>query len=108
MTNLIAKYDADMSEKQSTMDEMTLKYEKEKAEFLELQAHFDRVDANAATDEAERKILEEVAMLNGAADKILADAAAQIQKRIRGIVDRAIVAKLKKKKGKKGKKGKKK
>lgn len=107
--NLIAKYDADMSEKQAMIDEMGQKYSKEKAEFLELQEHFDRVDANSATAETERKILAETAAINAAADKMLADAAAHVQKLVRGMFDRVIVAKLKKKKGgKKGKKGKKK
>ena len=104
MTNLIAKYDADMSEKQGMIDSMTLKYTKEKSEFVDLKEHFDRVDANKATDDEERRKLAEVTELDAIADKILDSAAAQIQKRARGNIDRAVVAKLKKKKGKKGKK----
>ena len=98
-----------MSEKQGMYDSMSQKYSKEKTEFLALQEHFDRVDANKATEERERKVLAAAMEMNEMADKILDDAAACVQKRIRGMIDRVIVAKLKKKKGgKKGKKGKKK
>ena len=91
------------------IEDITEKFEKESAELRELQDHFDKVDANTSTAEEEAKALAAVLAMDAAADKILDDAATVIQKRARGIIDRAIVAKLKKKKGKKGgKKGKKK
>ncbi|GMH85741.1 hypothetical protein TrST_g4801 [Triparma strigata] len=109
LTTKIAAYDQEMGDKQAQIEDLTAKFESEEAELKELQEHFDKVDANTATSDAEAKILAEIAAMDAAADKILGDACVVIQKRARGIIDRAIVAKLKKKKGKgKGKKGKKK
>ena len=97
-----------MSSKQSLIDSLTLKYNKEKEALKELQEHFDLVDTNRQTADNEVAYLKMVADMERKAIGILDDAAVKVQKRIRGIIDRVVVAKLKKKSKKGKKKGKKK
>lgn len=108
LTNRISMYDNEMSSKQSLIDSLTLKYNKEKEALKELQEHFDLVDTNRQTADNEVAYLKMVADMERKAIGILDDAAVKVQKRIRGIIDRVVVAKLKKKSKKGKKKGKKK
>lgn len=104
---LIRKYDTDMGEKQAAIEALEDKFKRESEELRELQEHFDKVDADAATSVKEDKMLQEVEEMEKAARFILDEACKVMQKRVRGIAGRVEVAKLKKKKGGKGKKGKK-
>ena len=102
VTNMIAKYDVDITTKQTEMDELNAVYDEELAQLKTLTAFFDKVDADKANENAEEtKLEEERQRLRGALGR-LDKAAARIQALARGVLSRAA---SKGKKGKKGKKG---
>ena len=100
----MAKYDADMGEKQKEIDEIKQEYDQELARLAELTEFFNKVDADKANEAEEEARIEEERMRMRASLDRLAKAAARIQALCRGVLTRS----QKKKGGKKGKKGKKK
>ena len=53
VTNMIAKYDVDITTKQTEMDELNAVYDEELAQLKTLTAFFDKVDADKANENAE-------------------------------------------------------
>jgi chromosome segregation ATPase len=101
VTNLVAKYDADLGVKQGEIDEIKGEYDKELARLEELTKFFDKVDADKANEaEEEGRIEAERQRLRASLER-LAKAAARIQALCRGVLTRS----QKKKGGKNGKKG---
>ena len=104
VTNMIAKYDVDVTGKQTEIDELNVVYNEELKKLKELTAFFDKVDADKANEDAEEAKLEEERQRLRTALGRLDKASARIQALARGVLSRAAA----KKGGKKGKKGKKK
>ena len=100
VTNLIFKYDTDITGKQKEMDDINVEYTEELARLKELTAFFNKVDADKANEAAEEGKLEEERQRLRTALGRLGKAAARIQALCRGVLTRAAS------KGKKGKKGK--
>merc|ERR1711865_364015 len=89
VTNMIAKYDVDITTKQTEMDELNAVYDEELAQLKTLTAFFDKVDADKANEKAEEtKLEEERQRLRGALGR-LDKAAARIQALARGVLSRA-------------------
>merc|ERR1711865_700962 len=89
VTNMIAKYDVDITTKQTEMDELNAVYDEELAQLKTLTAFFDKVDADKANENAEEtKLEEERQRLRGALGR-LDKAAARIQALARGVLSRA-------------------
>lgn len=101
----ISSYDTDMAEKKRILDELKSSYEMELKEYAELKEHFDRVDEDIGRSKEEEDVLSAVVMREQFGLWVLDQAAATIQKIVRGRIARFMVAKLKAKKNKKGKKG---
>lgn len=107
VTNLIGKYDTDVTTKQKEMDDINVTYNEELAKLKELTAFFNKVDADKANEAAEEATLEEEKQRLRSALGRLDKAAARVQALCRGVLTRAASKGKKGKKGK-GKKGKKK
>jgi hypothetical protein len=108
----LSAYDEDMATRKTTLEDLKASYEKENEEYRILKEHFDQVDEDIGRSNEEEDILQAVLNRQNFGEWVLHNAAATIQKIIRGRRARAAVAKLKakrnKKKGKKGSKSKKK
>jgi hypothetical protein len=104
----VQKYDNDMGEREAKSIELQKKYEEEKVMLQALEEHFNKVDAENARIAEEDRIINEIQARENAAKKVLDDAAAMVQKHIRGFLSRREFKKLLKASKKKGKKKKKK
>ncbi|XP_072550447.1 dynein regulatory complex protein 10 isoform X2 [Salminus brasiliensis] len=107
--NWIQKYDAEMGEKQTELEELTQIYEEEKAELRELQEHYAVLELEYSQIMEERRIAQERKEEEEREREVQSHAAIIIQAFWRGsCVRKAMKAKTKGKKAKKGKgKGKK-
>lgn len=108
---IVTKYDGDMEEKQTAIAEVRRQMKEEMQQLQQLEEYFQKIDANNAQRTDEEKALAQFASRVHAAEKVLDDAATQIQKIVRGRQTHAEYVKLmskKRKGGKGGKKGKKK
>mmetsp|Transcript_6285 Transcript_6285/g.24488 ORF Transcript_6285/g.24488 Transcript_6285/m.24488 type:complete len:373 (-) Transcript_6285:7-1125(-) len=105
LSEVIENYDRDMAAKQAEIEHLQERMKKERVEFLELQEHFDRVDANMAKKAEEEQIIENLRQREAKAHALLAENAVIIQTMVRVRQTRAEFIKLTSKKGKKGKKG---
>jgi len=103
----IQKYDEDMAKTTTEMEEVQTNFDKEKAELLELEEYFRKIDAENKRIKEEDRIIAEALAKEMAALKKVADAASTMMKLMRGYMARKETAKLKGKKKGKGKKGKK-
>lgn len=101
---LKTKYDEDMGDMRAKIKDLRDKMAVEKEELRVLEEHFAKVDANEARKQDEEARLNAFRNRVKAAEKVLDDAAANIQKVVRGKQLRAFVRQLmnKKKKGRKG------
>jgi TolA-binding protein len=105
----IAQYDEDMAARHKTLDELQKTFKEESDEYAALKEYFDKIDWDLNRGAEELNLLRAVARRREFGERILFNAAATIQKIVRGRIQRALFEKMKskKKKGKKGKKGKK-
>ncbi|KAL7838868.1 hypothetical protein AOLI_G00272720 [Acnodon oligacanthus] len=102
--NWIQKYDTDMGEKQTELEEMTAIYEEEKAELRELQEHFAVLELEYSQIMEERRIAQEQREEEEREREVKSHAAVIIQAFWRGhCVRKVMKAKAKSKKAKKGK-----
>lgn len=104
----VEKYDTDMGEREARSIELQTKYDEEKVKLQELEEHFNKVDAENARIAEEERIISDIQARENAAKKVLDDAAAMVQKHMRGFLARREFKKLLKSSKKKGKKKKKK
>lgn len=105
----IAQYDEDMEQRTKALKELKESFAKESKEYAALREHFDKIDADINRSVEEENILLAVKRRQEYGERIVFNAAADIQKIFRARVARRVVAAIraKKSKGKKGKKGKK-
>merc|ERR1712153_55418 len=96
----------DMGDRENKSIELQAKYDEEKLQQLE--EHFNKVDAENARIAEEERIISDIQARENAAKKVLDDAAAMVQKHMRGFLARREFKKLLKASKKKGKKKKKK
>ncbi|XP_051967287.1 dynein regulatory complex protein 10 [Xyrauchen texanus] len=102
--NWIQKYDAEMGEKQTELEELMNIYEEEKAELTELEEHFAILDLEYSQIMEERQQAQEQREQQERDRELHSQAAIIIQAHWRGFcVRKAMKAKAKPKKGKKGK-----
>jgi len=107
LSAVIEAYDGDMSERLREIEDIERRMAKERDEFITLDEHFDRVDANMAKKSEEEKIIMDLRKREAQAMSLLADNAIVIQTMLRVRQTRAEFVKAFNKKNKKGKKGKK-
>ncbi|KAL6463082.1 hypothetical protein MHYP_G00274730 [Metynnis hypsauchen] len=102
--NWIQKYDTDMGEKQTELEEMTVIYEEEKAELRELQEHYAVLELEYSQIMEERRIAQEQREEEEREREVKSHAAVIVQAFWRGhCVRKVMKAKVKSKKAKKGK-----
>ncbi|KAL7834240.1 hypothetical protein SRHO_G00284870 [Serrasalmus rhombeus] len=102
--NWIQKYDTDMGEKQTELEEMTVIYEEEKAELRELQEHYAVLELEYSQVMEERRIAQEKKEEEEREREVKSHAVVIIQAFWRGhCVRKVMKAKVKSKKAKKGK-----
>lgn len=107
LSNKISAYDNDMASKRKYLDNLKMNYEKELKEYASLKEHFDQVDEDIGRSMEEDRAISASKRRELFGMWVLDQAAASIQKIVRGRQARFMVAKLKAKKNKKkGKKGK--
>ena len=107
LQNWVGKYDKDITGTHEKLEELRSQYSKEKEELNELEEYFRKWDAERARIAEEEGLIAEERARQQAAQKVLDDAATQVQSAWRGHKQRQDFQAMKKK-GKKGKKGKKK
>ncbi|XP_056312863.1 dynein regulatory complex protein 10 [Danio aesculapii] len=102
--NLIQKYDAEIGEKQTELEEMTRMHDEDQMELTELEKRFDTLDLEYSQIMEERQEAEELREQRERERQIQSQAATVIQAYWRGFcVRKAKKASAKPKKGKKGK-----
>ncbi|XP_062391748.1 dynein regulatory complex protein 10 [Sardina pilchardus] len=102
--NWIQKYDADMGEKQTELEDMAEVFEEEKEELRELEEHYGLLEVEYTQVMEERRLEQQRQEEEERAREVMGRAATVIQAYWRGFrVRKAMRAKAKGKKGKKGK-----
>ncbi|XP_036435933.1 dynein regulatory complex protein 10 [Colossoma macropomum] len=104
--NWIQKYDTDMGEKQTELEEMTVIYEEEKAELRDLQEHYAVLELEYSQIMEERRIAQEQREEEEKEREVKSQAAVIIQAFWRGYCVRKVMKAKTKSKSKKAKKGK--